>query len=394
MAQENENAFEAALAIEKDLNVEKDDDDAKLFELSEENKKEMFLEELMKRRVKKDKLEVRTITKAELQFLIELLLSTDSELAKRSKDERQQYYYFRAKYGVNETVPPQLFYIEDGVKMSKTVLCLEEMFDACMKVHASIGYQGRAGMEKEGAKFFCNMTRPIIETFLKYSKDYQLKRRRTINHGMAFHPIRSDNFNSRMQIDLVGFQSLPDGEYKWVLNAQDHLTKYCHLRPLKDKTALAVAKELFDIFCQFGCPVILHSDNGREFKNQVVSSLKTFWPGIQLVYGGPRKPTTQGSVERANGDFQSMLGSWMRENKTTNWAFGLAIIQHQKNRKHHRGIGMSPFKAMFGHDAYNGLENVNVSDEQKTSISTAKELFALLGIYCRLTSYTLYFVFD
>ena len=254
------------------------------------------------------------------------------------------------------------------------------MFDACMKVHKSIGSQGRAGMQKEGAKFYSNMTRPMIELFLQYSVDYKLKQRKTINHGAVFHPIRSENFNSRMQIDLVDFQSLPDGDLKWVLNAQDHLTKFCHLRALRDKTALAVAKELYPIFCQFGCPVILHSGNGREFKNQVVQSLKVLWPDLQLIYGGPRKPSTQGSVERANGDFQSMLGRWMRTNKSTNWSLGLPLVQHQKNRKFHRGIGMSPFKAIFGYDAYNGLENVNITDQQKAGISTAKELFALLGM--------------
>ena len=50
--------------------------------------------------------------------------------------------------------------------------------------------------------------------------------------------------------------------------AQDHLTKFCHLRPLKSKEAKEVARNLFEIFCQFGAPVILQSDNGKEFRNK------------------------------------------------------------------------------------------------------------------------------
>lgn len=64
-------------------------------------------------------------------------------------------------------------------------------------------------------------------------------------------------------------QSEPDGDYKFILNYQDHLTKYVVLRPLKTKTANEVADVLLDVFCLFGAPNILHSDNGREFCNQV-----------------------------------------------------------------------------------------------------------------------------
>ena len=36
-------------------------------------------------------------------------------------------------------------------------------------------------------------------------------------------------------------QSFPDGEFKWILNAQDHLTKYCHPRAIRAKSAIELA---------------------------------------------------------------------------------------------------------------------------------------------------------
>lgn len=71
--------------------------------------------------------------------------------------------------------------------------------------------------------------------------------------------------NVRTQIDLIDFQSMPDGEYKYVLVYQDHGIKFCQLRPLKEKTHKAVATELIGIFSIFGPPSILQADNGREF---------------------------------------------------------------------------------------------------------------------------------
>ena len=85
----------------------------------------------------------------------------------------------------------------------------------------------------------------------------------------------------------------------------------------------------------FGAPYILQSDNGKEFRNAIVSSLKNQWPGLQIVHGRPRHPQSQGGVERANGDIQNILGSWMRENKSVKWANALPIIMHIKNRKYH-----------------------------------------------------------
>ena len=64
-------------------------------------------------------------------------------------------------------------------------------------------------------------------------------------------------------------QSNPDGDFKWILVYEDHLTKYCILLPGKTKTAEDTAEKLKFIFSILAAPVILQSDNGREFVNQV-----------------------------------------------------------------------------------------------------------------------------
>jgi transposase InsO family protein len=83
---------------------------------------------------------------------------------------------------------------------------------------------------------------------------------------------------------------------------QDHLTKFVQLRPLKNKRAEEVAYHLLNIFLTFGAPAILHSDNGREFSNRVISELCTMWKDVKIVHGKARHSQTQGSVERANQD--------------------------------------------------------------------------------------------
>ena len=68
-------------------------------------------------------------------------------------------------------------------------------------------------------------------------------------------------------MDLIDFQSVPDGVYKYLLNYQDHGLKFYDCRPLTHKTVAAVANALLDIFSSIGPPTILQADNGKEFSN-------------------------------------------------------------------------------------------------------------------------------
>jgi hypothetical protein len=66
--------------------------------------------------------------------------------------------------------------------------------------------------------------------------------------------ILSKEFNSRGQVDLMDFQSNPDGKYKFIMVYQDHLTKFCNIKPLTSKKAAEVVFNLIDVFTIFGAP--------------------------------------------------------------------------------------------------------------------------------------------
>ncbi len=81
-----------------------------------------------------------------------------------------------------------------------------------------------------------------------------------------------------------------------------------------------------DIFALLGAPSILQSDNGREFANNVVTSLKEFCPALKIVHGKPRHSQSQGNVERADQDIVNMLCTWMQDNKSDRWSEGLRFV--------------------------------------------------------------------
>ena len=194
---------------------------------------------------------------------------------------------------------------------------------------------------------YANITKEIIQIYVNLCESCNLKKSK-IRKSLVVKPILSSEMNSRCQVDLIDFQSEPDNDYKFVLNYQDHLTKYCLLRPLYTKTANGVASEVFEIFCTFGNPHILQSDNGREFANAVVKRIIEKWPGCKLVHGKPRHSQSQGSVERANRDVEAIIACWLRDNQSRSWSTALPYVQYQKNNRLHSGIGRTPYEAMFG----------------------------------------------
>ena len=83
----------------------------------------------------------------------------------------------------------------------------------------------------------------------------------------------------RIQIDLIDMRHSPDGDFNYIGHFEDHMTKFHILFPLRDKSANEVATMIEErVFAYVGPPHIFHSDNGREFVNQMLHSLLERFP--------------------------------------------------------------------------------------------------------------------
>nr|CAI5848448.1 unnamed protein product [Callosobruchus analis] len=110
--------------------------------------------------------------------------------------------------------------------------------------------------------------------------------------------------NSRCQVDLIDMQTKPDRDFHFILNYQEHLTKFTILKRPKTKTVEEVAYNVVEIFCMLGAPFILQSDNGRKYSNKIIEELRNLWPGLKPVHGNPRHSQCQESVSQ---DVRDML---------------------------------------------------------------------------------------
>ena len=115
-------------------------------------------------------------------------------------------------------------------------------------------------------------------------------------------------------------RDLPDGNFKYILHAIDHWSRFIFLAPLESKNSIGIKKELEKIFTYFGAATIFHSDNGREFVNHSLQEMLTSWPTqVQVVQGRPRHPQSQGMIEQAHNNVENKIPE-LNEPEAASWS--------------------------------------------------------------------------
>ena len=87
----------------------------------------------------------------------------------------------------------------------------------------------------------------------------------------------------------------------------DHLTRFTLLTPIPNKSADTVAKAIIDrITGVFGRPEILHSDQGPEYENKIISQLQDIL-GYKKTRTTPYRPQGNSVSERVHSTMHAML---------------------------------------------------------------------------------------
>lgn len=171
-----------------------------------------------------------------------------------------------------------------GQQQMQFFVTTDQLYDVIAEAHLASEHKGRNVLMPMLQQKYKNVTKEAVQIYLELCPTCLLKKR-VKKRGLTVKPMVFQELNDRWQIDLIDMQSSPDGEYRFIFNCQDHLTKFTHLRPLKTKTAVEVAENLLEIVLVFGAPSILQSDNGREFCNQIIESLRDMCPEMRIVHG-------------------------------------------------------------------------------------------------------------
>ena len=129
----------------------------------------------------------------------------------------------------------------------------------------------------------------------------------------------------------------------------DYFTKYTEAYPLTDKTARSVADALMDKWLPtFGFPLFLHSDQGKEFDNEMVHKLSELL-GTVKTKTTPYHPRSDGLVERFNRTLLAMLAMFVSR-EHDNWDDLLPFMMLAYNTTVHTSTGFTPHRLVFGEE--------------------------------------------
>ncbi|MGA1646391.1 MAG: hypothetical protein ACO4AV_15605, partial [bacterium] len=302
---------------------------------------------------------------------------------------------------------------EDESTNPKKASYLERVFADIRADHQTDHCRGRSLTARVNEKYK-NISRAVCKLFSD-TCPICIARAQRVKPAAGLNPLITRGFGSRGQVDLIDFQSMPDGEFKYLLNYIDHGCKFLFSVPIVRKRASCVAQALLQIFSIIGPPCILQSDNGTEFSGaaltkkqkkdmekthteeseggsevgkeesltdeeltKVIGEVNQLWPDCLMVRGSPRHSQSNGGVERVNRTVQTKLGAWMKENKSTNWSVGCRIIMFRYNTQYHHTVSNNPYRLVFGQNARVGISDLPFDRSLLEKLATEIELNSIL----------------
>lgn len=162
-------------------------------------------------------------------------------------------------------------------------------------------------------------------------------------------PLESIKSSAPMELVCMDFWSAEDSKQRSVdvLVVTDHFTKLAHAFPCANQTARQVAKKLWDsVFCVYGFPERIHSDQGTNFESKLIAELLRL-AGVAKSHTTAYHPMGNGGTERFNRTLGNMLRTLPLKDKSQ-WPQQIQALTFAYNATIHETTGYAPFFLMFG----------------------------------------------
>jgi transposase InsO family protein len=174
------------------------------------------------------------------------------------------------------------------------------------------------------------------------------RRKKTNAKPLPLQPLpATDQPNQRVHIDLFGPLKTTSNGNKMILCMTDAFTKYAEVIAIPDKQAETVANEIYiNWICRLGTPVQIHSDNGKEFINNLSKELFSLLD-IKHTHTTPAHPQCNAQVEVFNKTVAKYLSSFV-DNTTLDWEQYIAPLMFSYNTSYHSAIRTTPYELLYG----------------------------------------------
>uniref|UniRef100_A0A3B3SNI1 Gypsy retrotransposon integrase-like protein 1 n=1 Tax=Paramormyrops kingsleyae TaxID=1676925 RepID=A0A3B3SNI1_9TELE len=214
-------------------------------------------------------------------------------------------------------------------------------------IHDQVGHQGQARtLHLARQRFYWPKMEQDIKSYVKHCQRCILAKS---PEPSARAPLESIITSAPMELVCLDFWSAEDSKQNSVdvLVVTDHFTKLAHAFPCANQKAKQVARKLWDqIFCVYGFPERIHTDQGANFESGLIAELLNL-SGVAKSHTTAYHPMGNGGTERFNRTLGSMLRSLPLKAKHQ-WPQQIQSLTFAYNATVHETTGFPPFYLMFG----------------------------------------------
>lgn len=120
----------------------------------------------------------------------------------------------------------------------------------------------------------------------------------------------------RLHIDILGPLNESGDGNRYVLMMIDQFTKWTEMAAIPEQSALLTAKTVLIYFITtFGCPLEIHTDQGRNFESKLFATLCELLE-IAKTRTAPYRPSSNEQIERYNTVVLAMIRCYIEKKKT------------------------------------------------------------------------------
>ena len=149
---------------------------------------------------------------------------------------------------------------------------------------------------------------------------------------------------TKLALDITGpFIDAPHSQ-RYIVAAIDYTSKYAAIHSCNTITSASILRWLDELFCDFGLPSQIVTDNGRQFTSDLFTQYLAE-RDIEHIRATPYCPQSNGLVERFNRILKSGIQAFTREG--VSWTVGLRQLLINYRGTAHGADNASPAARLF-----------------------------------------------
>jgi hypothetical protein len=190
-----------------------------------------------------------------------------------------------------------------------------------------------------------------VDAFLRGCPVCQKMRKRRDRVKINRHVISGSPF-SEISIDVLKLPTPDVRGFRYCVVIVDNFSHWTSITACANKSAFDAARALLQFIGNFGAPLRLRSDGGKEFVNGVITGL-TRMMGVSPLVVQAYTPSANGIVERQNRAILERIREMcmcerLVKHTASQWSDLLPLVQRSLNASFHSAIGTSPSRILFG----------------------------------------------